>query len=123
MKFKKIATVVVSVLAIGMVVLSGLMKLSGSADGVKMLQAVGVGDYRIHLGLAEILFAALFAYPKTMKLGFILLVGYFGGALATELSHHMPLNALTPLILVSLAAVLRDKYVILPAPAIQESTL
>jgi hypothetical protein len=28
-----------------------------------------------------------------MKVALILLVGYFGRALATELSHHMPLNA------------------------------
>ena len=122
MKFKKIAVIAVTVLAVGMVIMSGIMKLSGSADVVKMLQAVGVDKYRIYLGLAEILFAAMFAYPKTMKIGFILLVGYFGGALATELSHNMPLNALTPLILVSLAAVLRDRYVILPSRVIQSST-
>lgn len=123
MKFKKIAVIAVTVLAVGMVIMSGIMKLFGSADVVKMLQAVGVDKYRIYLGLAEILFATLFAYPKTMKIGFILLVGYFGGALATELSHNMPLSALTPLILVSLAAVLRDKYVILPSPVIHSSSL
>lgn len=122
MKFKKIAIIVITVLAVGMVVMSGIMKVSGNADGEKMLQAVGVGEYRIYLGLSEILFAALFAYPKTMKVGFILLVGYFGGALATELSHNMPLNAITPIVLVSFAAVLRDKYIVLPNPAINPST-
>lgn len=123
MKFKKIAVVVISVLAVGMVVMSGIMKLSGNADVVKMLEVVGVGEYRIHLGLAEILFATLFAYPKTMKIGFVLLIGYFSGALATELSHHMPFNALIPIVLVSLAAVLRDRHVILPSPVIQSSSL
>lgn len=123
MKLKRIITIVITVLAVGMVALSGIMKLSGSADLVKTLQAVGVGEYRIFLGMAEIVFAALFAYPKTMKLGFILLIGYFGGALATELSHHVALNALTPLVLVSLAALLRDQYIVLPTSAIQPNTL
>ena len=123
MKLKKIITIVVTVLAAGMVVMSGVMKLAGSADVVKMLNAVGVGEYRVYLGIAEILFAALFAYPKTMKIGLLLLTGYFGGALATELSHHVALNALTPLVLISLAAVLRDRYILLPTSAIQSSTL
>lgn len=123
MKLKKIITIVITVLAVGMVAMSGIMKLLGSADVVKMLNAVGVGEYRPFLGLAEIIFAALFVYPKTMKLGFILLIGYFGGALSTELSHHVTLNALTPLVLISLAALLRDQYIVLPTPAIQSNTL
>ena len=76
-----------------------------------MLEAAGVGPYRVELGLAEILFAALFAYPKTMKIGFILLSCYFAGALATELSHQLPLNALIPLVLVWIAAWLRDRSI------------
>ncbi|MCE7063385.1 hypothetical protein [Dyadobacter sp. CY343] len=49
------------------------MKLSGSPDVVKMLDTVGVGHYRVLSGIAEIAFATLFAFPKTMKIGFILL--------------------------------------------------
>jgi hypothetical protein len=59
-------------------------------------------------------FAALFAFPKTMKIGFILLASYFAGALATELSHHVALNAVTPLVLIWVAALLRDKSIFLP---------
>jgi hypothetical protein len=121
MKFKRIITIIITGLAVAMVVLSGVMKLSGNADGAKMLEAVGVGQYRVGLGLAEIIFAALFAYPKTMKIGFILLSCYFAGALATELSHHVPLNALTPLVLIWMAALLRDKSIFLPSgPAPRE---
>jgi hypothetical protein len=115
MKFKRIITIIITGLAVAVVVLSGVMKLSGNADGAKMLEAVGVGQYRVGLGLAEIIFAALFVYPKTMKIGFILLSCYFAGALATELSHHVPLNALTPLVLIWMAALLRDKSIFLPS--------
>lgn len=94
--------------------MSGAMKLSASPDVIKMLDTVGVGEYRVLLGIAEIVFVALFAYPKTMKIGFLLLTAYFAGALATEVSHHMALNALTPLVLIWVAAFLRDKSIFLP---------
>lgn len=97
----------------GMPVLSGLMKIIGNTAGTKLLEAFGVGPYRIGLGLAEIVFATLFAFPKTMKIGFLLLASYFAGALATELSHHAALNSLIPLVLIWLAALLRNKSIFL----------
>jgi len=115
MKTKKIVTIVVTVLASAMVVFSGILKLTGSADLVAGLTKVGVADYIIYLGIMEIGFTALFIYPKTMKIGFILLCCYFAGALATELSHGTPFNAITPMILIWIAAFLRDKYIFLPA--------
>ena len=115
MKFKRIITIVVTVLAVGMVAFSGIMKLSGNPEGAKMLEAFGVGQYRVFLGLAEIAFAALFVFPKTMRVGFILLSCYFAGALATELSHQATPNALTPLVLVWIAMLLRDVTVFFPA--------
>ncbi len=115
MKAKKIITIVFTVLAVGMAALSGIMKLTASDEIIKTLAKVGVADYRIALGLMEIVFAALFAFSKTMKIGFILLSCYFAGALATEISHGTPLNALTPLVLIWIAAFLRDKTIFLPA--------
>ena len=114
MKAKKIITIVVTVLAVGMAALSGIMKFVGGAEIVAAMDKVGVGQYRIMLGMMEITFATLFAFPKTMKMGFILLSCYFAGALATELSHGTPFNALTPLILVWVAAFLRDRSIFLP---------
>ena len=116
MKIKKIITITVTVVAVGMAAISGIMKLSGSADVVKMLATVGAGEYRVLLGIAEIAFAALFAIPKTMKIGFILLTAYFAGALATEVSNHTMLNAMTPLMLIWISAFLRDPYIFLPVP-------
>ncbi|GAB3641580.1 hypothetical protein [Spirosoma arcticum] len=48
-------------------------------------------------------------------LSFILLSCYFAGALATELSHHAPLVALLPLVLIWISAFLRDSRVFLPS--------
>jgi hypothetical protein len=113
MKFKRIIIIVITVLAVAMPALSGLMKLIETPDGTKLLEAFGVGQYRVGLGLAEIVFAGLFAFPKTMKIGFILLASYFAGALATELSHQASLNSLIPLVLVWITAFLRSRCIFL----------
>lgn len=114
-KTKKIITIVVTAIASLMVVLSGVMKFSHNPHVVDTLTKVGVIDYINLLGIMEVAFTALFIYPKTMKLGFILLSCYFAGAIATELSHNGPLlNPIMPLALVWTAAFLRDQSVFLP---------
>jgi hypothetical protein len=114
MKAKKIITITFTVLAVGMTIMSGVMKLSGGAQVAETLGKVGVGEYVVMLALMEIGFAALYVYPKTMKLGFILLNCYFAGAIATELSHGTPFNAVMPLTLIWISAFLRDRSIFLP---------
>ncbi|CCG99925.1 hypothetical protein FAES_1916 [Fibrella aestuarina BUZ 2] len=110
---KKILTIIVTMLAAGMVILSGVLKLTQSAQILETLNKVGVGQYAILLGCMEIGFALLFLYPKTIKLGFILLSCYFAGAIATELSHGTPFNAVLPMVLIWISAFLRDRSVFL----------
>lgn len=114
MKIKKITGIVLTVLAVGMVAMSGVMKLMGSAESVKGLQAVGVAQYAMMLGLAEVVFAALFAFPKTLKIGFLLLASYFAGALAVEVSYGLALNSLVPLVLIWITAAVRNPSIFLP---------
>ncbi|HEX4849661.1 MAG TPA: hypothetical protein VFV08_02590, partial [Puia sp.] len=55
---------------------------------------------------------ALLLYRNTMKIGFILMCGYFGGAMATHLSHNDGIiQPLVPLLLICLSVFLRDKTV------------
>jgi hypothetical protein len=115
MKVKKIITIIFTVLAIGMVCFSGIMKFVGGPEMADGMTKMGVAQYVIVLAVMEITFAILFAFPQTMKIGFILLSCYFAGALATELSHASPLNALTPMILIWVSAFLRDKSIFLPS--------
>lgn len=114
MKTRKILKIVFTVLAAGMTIFSGVMKLTGGQEMKETLGHVGVAEYINLLGLMEISFAALFIFPQTMRIGFILLSCYFAGALATELSHGTALNAFTPIILVWIAAFLRDRSLFLP---------
>ncbi|WP_229207844.1 DoxX family protein [Dyadobacter beijingensis] len=121
MKAKKIAAIVATALASAMAVLSGIMKLTRGPEIVAKLTEVGVGDYLVPLALMEIGFTALFIYPKTMKIGFILLTCYFAGALATELSHGTPFSAVLPMALVWIAAFLRDRSIFLPNTSVSNS--
>lgn len=115
MKYKKMAITVYTVLIALMVVMSGVMKLSGLKEAVDTLTKVGVGDYINLLGIMEIAFAGLFLYPATRKLGVLFLTAYFAGAMATDLSHGMPvINAAFTLALVWIAAFLNDRSIFLP---------
>ena len=111
MKFTKIVTTVFTVLAVGMVIMSGIMKFMAPPDMAEKMTQLGIGAYLPMLGLMEITFALLFAWPKTMRIGFVLLSCYFAGALAVELANAQPFNALIPMGLVWVAAFLRDREV------------
>ena len=93
-----------------LIALSGVLKLSGNPKIVETMAALGVGRYLRVLGVMELAFAALFVFPATMKLGFILASCYFGGAIATELSHDASkANPSVPLVLRGIGAFVRDR--------------
>ena len=119
-KLKRITGITVTAIAAAMVILSGIMKLTGSKMVVDKLSAVGVGPYIPVLGAMEIFFSVLFIFRKTARLGFVLLSCYFAGALATDLSHGLPLlNAFIPLSLVWIAEIVRDIEIFLPFKKLQ----
>jgi len=112
---KQLLTGLVTVVPVGMTVMSGLAKLTGSPEVVEGLTKAGVGPYIFGLGLMEIAFAVLFVIPRTMRLGLLLLTAYFAGAMATDLSHGNPVLMPTLLLaLVWMAAFVRDRHVFLP---------
>jgi len=91
-----------------LILTSGIMKLSGAPVIVEGMTKLGVAPYIPLLGTMEIVFTVLFLFPKTSKIGFLLVTCYFAGALATDLSHGNPIT--TPiliLVLVWVAAFLR----------------
>ena len=77
---------------------------------------LGVNAYTQILGVLEIILLILLFYPRTMRIGFFLLCSYFGGAIATQLSHNgMFLLPAVPLFFIWLNVFLRDKYFFKPA--------
>ena len=98
-----------------MIVGSGIAKLAGASQIRAAIAKANMSPYLTVLGLMELAFVALFLYPKTMKLGFLLLTCYFAGAIATDLSHGTsPLPATVILSLVWVAAFVRDRGIFLP---------
>ena len=63
------------------------LKLAGLPQLVEIYSKIGMLQYLKILGIAELLFVALFLWHRSMKIGFLLLTAYFGGAMAVELSH------------------------------------
>jgi hypothetical protein len=94
------------------IALSGALKLSGHPKIVEEMSKLGVGRYLRLLGVMEIAFATMFVVPTTMKLGFILASCYFGGAIATELSHGaLKINPFVPIVLLWIGAFIRDRSI------------
>lgn len=73
-------------------VMGGVMKLAGTEPEMVMqfLTKAGFGNYIKILGVSEILIAALFLFPKTNKIGFLLTICYFSAALSLEISGGQP---------------------------------
>ena len=95
-----------------LIALSGVLTLWGNAKVAGELSKVGVGRYLRLLGVMKIAFAVLFVVPATMKLGFILTSCYFGGAIATELSHgKLKANPFVPIVLLCIGAFIRNRSV------------
>ncbi|MCG8328415.1 MAG: DoxX family protein [Chitinophagales bacterium] len=64
---------------------SGLMKLSGLPEAEEMAAAVGGAGNLLFLGVLELIIAILFIIPRTKVVGLLLMIAYFGGAMATHL--------------------------------------
>ncbi len=107
---RKTLTFILTVLVTVMVILSGLMKAIHLPWSVEGLAKFNLPNSATALGLMEMVFIILFAFPKTMRIGFLLISCYFAGAMATELSHDGSiLNPLIPLVLIWITAFLRDR--------------
>ncbi|HEV8282787.1 MAG TPA: DoxX family protein [Chitinophagaceae bacterium] len=104
-----------SVIAGLLILVSASMKLASMPQLVEVYSQIGLVEYIKILGVAELLFVIAFLISRTMKLGFLLLTAYFGGAMAVELSHGnifiFPAIILT---LIWIAAFLRDPSIFKP---------
>jgi hypothetical protein len=92
-----------------LVITSGIAKLTGAQEVVDGLTKIGIGPYIMALGIAELVFTALFLFPKTLKIGFLLITCYFSGALATDLSHgHSLVTPFVILVMVWVSTFLKN---------------
>jgi hypothetical protein len=90
-----------SALAILFLAFDGVIKILQLAPAVEATTQLGYpANFVFGLGALELLCLALYLFPRTSALGAILLTGYFGGAIATQLSNGSALFSLVfPIIL------------------------
>lgn len=89
------------------------MKLTGAEQVVEGLTKGGLGSYINFFGIIEIISVALLLYPKTYKIGFLLLCSYLGGALSIELSGGQPPMAAVFLMMLWISTFLKDRLLFL----------
>jgi hypothetical protein len=107
---KVAATIFLAIPAV-MAILSGVFKISNAKQVTEKLGKLNMAQYAKLLGAAEIIFALLFLYPPTRFAGFVLLVCYFSGALAADLTHKEDIKApVLLLVLIFSAMVVGNPY-------------
>lgn len=82
---------ILSAIPIAMLLMSGVMKLTKSAQVSESFAHLGWPDrLATGLGIVEIVCTVLYLVPQTCVLGAILLTGYMGGAIATHVRIGEP---------------------------------
>ena len=100
--------VLAALVSLFMIFASGLPKLLPVTDEatIAFINALGVAEIGMAIGVLEILIGILFLIPRTTTIGYVLLIGLLGGAMATSLTHSVPGNWWWfPLIIIALASV------------------
>jgi DoxX-like protein len=108
---KKIPTLLIA----GMLTISGILKIAGIHPMLDHFITMGLSVMMVKVfGAAEVIFCLLFIYPRTTKIGLLLLTGYLGGAIAAEIPFHQVMAPMMPLALVWVAAFVREPSNFLP---------
>jgi hypothetical protein len=105
---KKDVKIIPTLIVSALLIFSGMAKLTGLHPMIPHFVEMGLGSYLKLLGSLEILFTLLFIIGRTQLIGLLLLTGYLGGAMAAELPYGMVAAPAIPLILVWVAAGIRQ---------------
>jgi hypothetical protein len=89
-------------------IVSGMAKLTGLHPMMPHFVEMGIYSYLKLFGSMEISFAILFITGRTQQIGLFLLTAYLGGGMAAELPYGMVAAPAIPLILVWIAAYIRQ---------------
>jgi hypothetical protein len=87
---RRVTGVVLTALLALLLTFSASMKLLGASAATETMAAWGLADWRIVIGIGELVSTALFVIPGTAPLGTLLLSSYLGGAIVTHMQHGEP---------------------------------
>ena len=92
-----------------------MMKFANTPEMLARYTRMGMQHQMALFAIAEVMFTGLFLYPKTMKIGFLLLTAYFGGAIGVELLlGNLFIFPAVILTVIWIAAYCRNPYIFKP---------
>lgn len=84
-KKRKITGYVLSILPSLMILMAGITKILGTEEMVQTFAKLpNWEDKMLFIGVLELIILMLYWIPKTMNIGFFLMLGFMGGALLAE---------------------------------------
>jgi hypothetical protein len=92
-KWDRVVGWVLSGLLGAALIASAGMKLAAAAPVVEKFSEWGLTDWRVIIGVGELVSALLFLVRRTGVLGTLLLSSYLGGAIVTHMQHGEPIVA------------------------------
>jgi hypothetical protein len=115
-KTARIISIILMLIPSLMLIISAIMKLTHAPAIVEAFGKSALGNYITLIGIIELLSVALFLYPKTSKVGFLLLCSYLGGAISIELAGgQLPMAAIF-LTLLWVSVYLKNKLMFVQKP-------
>jgi hypothetical protein len=94
-----ISTILIAAFNIFAAVMKFVPQAPGS-DGAVMMERLGMNGLMQPIGVLEFIVIILFLIPRTSTVGFVLMAGYMGGALATNLTHGFSQAEVAPIYVV-----------------------
>lgn len=108
------AKIIPAVIIAAILFISGGFKLLGIHPMMQHFAEMGFSRPMISmLGICEMAFSLLFVFGRTSKIGLLLLTAYLGGAMAAEIPYHQVAAPFIPLVLVWVAAFIRQRSLFL----------
>ena len=77
----------VMTIPIALLIGSAAIKLIGTQSALDLFSANNMEDWRVIVGIGELISVILFIIPKTMRFGALLLSAYFGGAIVYHMTY------------------------------------
>lgn len=79
-----------TILVVALTLFSAVMEFIPVTDPamIAFVERLGVGEIAYALGVTKFILVAIWLWPRTSTVGLVLMVGYYGGALATNITHQ-----------------------------------
>lgn len=93
-----ICAIIVAAFTLMSAALSVLMQ--GNPEAIAMGERLGITGMESEFAISKLVIVALYLWPRTSTVGFVLMIGYYGGVLATNITHGFTFAEYAPVLVV-----------------------